>query len=315
MVSVARSSGSVAVHVPVLLQEVIEGLQPHPGGWYIDATVGAGGHAAQIMSAAGPGARLLGLDADPSALAIAARALEPFGDAVILEETNFRHIKSVAEDLGFFMVSGILLDLGVSSMQVATPSRGFSFSSGDPLDMRFSPHQRVSAGDIVNTCPEQALADLLFRYGEEPASRLIAHRVVASRPVHTSAQLAAIVAQAVGRRGGRTHPATRTFQALRMAVNDELGALQQALPQAVSLLERGGRLAVISFHSLEDRIVKNFFQTESRDCLCPPRTPVCICGHVSQLRLITRRALRPSPDEIARNPRSRSAVLRIAEKL
>ncbi len=305
------------VHVPVLRDEVIEALQPHPGGRYIDGTVGIAGHASAILDAAGEGARLLGLDADPGALDLAGRALLPFGDAVILEQENFRHMGSVAEDLGFTAVDGILLDLGVSSLQLDRPERGFTFRAGSsPLDMRFSPQLRLSAADIVNTCPETALADLIYRYGEEPASRRIARNIIAARPVQTGGQLAQIVERAVGRRGGRgIHPATRTFQALRIAVNDELGALRDVLPQALSLLRPGGRLAVISFHSLEDRAVKQFFQQEARGCLCPPKTPMCICGHFPQLRSLTRRPIKAGLAEVSGNPRSRSAVLRVAEKL
>lgn len=302
-------------HVPVLLQEVIEALQPRAGGVYIDATLGMGGHAAALLRAAGPGARLLGVDADPEALAIASRGLLPFGDAVVLEEANFRHLGSLAEDLGFTEVDGVLLDLGVSSLQLDSPARGFSFRGADPLDMRFSPHQRVTAADLVNTCPEGALADLIFRYGEEPTSRRIARQIVANRPIGTGDQLAGIIARAVGGRRRGVHPATRTFQALRIAVNDELNVVRDVLPQALALLRPGGRLAIISFHSLEDRIVKQFFQEEARGCICPPRSPVCVCGHVARLRVVTRRPVRAGLAEVARNPRSRSGALRVAEKI
>ena len=315
MVSALEEAQAVAEqHVPVLLKEVVTALRPRPDGTYIDATIGLSGHARALLAAAGPDARLLGLDADPQALAGARRTLEPCGDAVLLVEANFRYLSEVAEQLEFAQVDGILLDMGVSTLQLQGLGRGFSFLRDEELDMRFSPTQRLTAADMVNTCPERALADLLFRYGEEPHARRIARRIVASRPVRTTGQLADIVATAAGRRG-KTHPATRTFQALRIAVNDELGALRDVLPQALSLLVPGGRLAVISFHSLEDRIVKEFYATESRDCICPPTTPLCVCGHVSRLRVITRRPLRPSPEEISRNPRSRSAKLRVAEKL
>lgn len=315
MVSVLEEAQAVAEqHVPVLLKEAVAALRPRPGGRYIDATVGLGGHAGALLAAAGPEAHLLGLDADPQALAGARGTLEPYGDAVLLVEANFRYLSEVAEQLEFSQVDGVLLDLGVSTLQLQGLGRGFSFLRDEELDMRFSPAQRLTAADMVNTCPEQALADLIFRYGEEPRARRIARRIVASRPVRTTGQLAEIVAAAIGRRG-RTHPATRTFQSLRIAVNDELAALRDVLPQGLSLLAPGGRLAVISFHSLEDRIVKEFYATESRDCICPPTMPLCVCGHVSRLRIITRRPLRPSPDEIARNPHSRSAKLRVAEKL
>jgi len=315
MVSALEEAQAVAEqHVPVLLKEAVTALRPHPDGTYIDATIGLGGHAGALLAAAGPEAHLLGLDADPQALAGARGTLEPYGDAVLLVEANFRYLSEVAEQLEFAQVDGILLDLGVSTLQLQGLGRGFSFLRDEELDMRFSPTQRLTAADMVNTCPERALADLIFRYGEEPHARRIARRIVASRPIRTTGQLADIVAAATGRRG-KTHPATRTFQALRIAVNDELAALRDVLPQALSLLAPGGRLAVISFHSLEDRIVKEFHATESRDCICPPTTPLCVCGHVSRLRVITRRPLRPSPEEIIRNPRSRSAKLRVAEKL
>ena len=301
-------------HLPVLLDEAVTALRPHPGGAYIDCTVGMGGHAEAVLGAAGPGARLLGLDADPQALTLASGRLTRFGDAVVLEEANFRHLTATAEDLGFTEVLGIVLDLGVSSLQLDTSERGFTFRGSGPLDMRFSPHQRVSAADVVNTCPETALADLIYRYGEERASRAIARAIIASRPVTTGEQLAAIVERVLGRRRGM-HPATRTFQAIRIAVNDELGALRSVLPQALGLLRSGGRLAVISFHSLEDRTVKEFFQQEVRGCICPPKAPACVCGRLPTLSLVTRRPVRASLAEVSANPRSRSAVLRVAEKL
>jgi len=303
------------IHVPVLREEVVQALHPRPGGVYIDGTVGMGGHSAAILQAAGAEARLLGIDADPEALAHAARALLAFQDAVVLDEGNFRHVGSIAEDLGFTAADGVLLDLGVSSLQLDTAERGFSFRGADPLDMRFSPHQQLSAADLVNTCPEQALADVIFRFGEEPASRRIARQIVAHRPIRSGDELAAIVARSVGGRRKGIHPATRTFQALRIAVNDELNALKDALPQALQLLRPEGRLAVISFHSLEDRIVKQFFQEEARGCICPPRTPVCVCGRTPRLRLVTRRPIRAGLEEVARNPRSRSATLRVAERI
>lgn len=315
MVSVLEEAQAVAEqHVPVLLKEAVAALRPRPGGKYVDATVGLGGHAGALLAAAGPEVHLLGLDADPQALAGARGTLEPYGDAVLLVEANFRYLSEVAEQLEFSQVDGLLLDLGVSTLQLQGLGRGFSFLRDEELDMRFSPAQRLTAADMVNTCPEQALADLIFRYGEEPRARRIARRIVASRSVRTTGQLADIVAAATGRRG-RTHPATRTFQALRIAVNDELAALRDVLPQALSLLAPSGRLAIISFHSLEDRIVKEFYTTESRDCICPPTMPLCVCGHVARLRVITRRPLRPSLEEIAINPHSRSAKLRVAEKL
>ncbi len=303
-------------HIPVLLQEVIEVLHPRPGGVYIDATLGGGGHAEAILKASSPDGRLLGLDADPRAIQRVRERLAPFGTRAVLVQANFRHLASVAQTQGFTQVDGILFDLGVSSYHFDEAEQGFSFRREGPLDMRLDPTQGPSAAEIVNTLDEDELADILYRYGEERRSRRIARAIVAHRPITTTTQLAEIVVRAIGRRpGARLHPATRTFQALRIFVNDELGALEAALPQALSLLKPGGILAVITFHSLEDRIVKHFLRQESRDCICPPHTPVCTCGHRAQVQLIHRKGLVPSPDEIAQNPRSRSARLRTARKL
>lgn len=304
----------VGEHVPVLYAEVLAGLQPRPGGSYIDATLGAGGHAAGILAASSPDGRLLGLDADPEAIAFARQSLQPFGDRIVSQTANARHLEAVASAHGFEQVDGILMDLGLSSRQLADAERGFSFSHDGPLDMRMDRSQEQSAADLVNHLPQAELADLLWRYGQERHSRRIARAIVAARPLTTTGQLASLVAGIVGRRE-KIHPATRTFQALRIAVNDELEALSQALVQARDLLRPGGRLAVIAFHSLEDRKVKRFYQQESRDCLCPPEVPVCVCGHQATLKVLTPKLVRPTDDEIARNPRSRSARLRIAERL
>lgn len=301
-------------HVPVLYNEVLDRIQPRPGGRYIDATLGAAGHAAGILTASGPDGELLGLDADPDAISFAGQVLGSFGDRVVLQVANFRHLREVALALGFGQVDGILMDLGLSSRQLADAERGFSFNQDGPLDMRMNRSQRETAADLINALPEAELAELLWRYGEERHARRIARVIVSSRPVSTTGQLADLVARTVGRRE-KIHPATRTFQALRIAVNDELEALNQALRQARDLLRPQGRLAVIAFHSLEDRLVKRFYQQESRDCLCPPEIPVCICEHRATLKVLTPRPVRPSAEEIARNPRSRSARLRLAERL
>jgi 16S rRNA (cytosine1402-N4)-methyltransferase len=301
-------------HIPVLYDQVLDGLQIRAGGKYIDATLGAGGHASGILGASAPDGQLLGLDTDPEAVAFARQALSPFGERAIVYHANFRNLEQVAKSLGFEQVDGILMDLGFSSRQMADPHRGFSFSQDGPLDMRLDPSRGASAADLVNNLPEAELADLLWRYGEERHSRRIARAIVASRPVTTTGQLAGLVADLLGRRE-KIHPATRTFQALRIAVNGELDALTQTLPQARDLLRPGGRLAVISFHSLEDRLVKQFYQQEARDCICPPEMPVCTCQHRATLRTITRKPVRPDEAEIVRNPRSRSARLRIAERL
>lgn len=291
-------------------------LQPHASGAYIDGTVGAGGHSAALLEASAPDGRLLGLDQDPNALRVAAERLAPFGERVTLVQANFRMLGDVARAHGFDAVDGILLDLGFSSLQMDDPERGFSFTAEGPLDMRLDPSAAITAADLVNRLPERELANLIFEYGEERQSRRIARAIVAHRPIHTARELGELIAQAVPRRRGeRIHPATRTFQALRIAVNDELGALEEALPQAVELLKPGGRLAVISFHSLEDRIVKNYFRREATDCLCPPHILFCECGHRASLAIVTRKPITPTEEEISRNPRARSAKLRVAERL
>jgi 16S rRNA (cytosine1402-N4)-methyltransferase len=301
-------------HLPVLLDEVIAALRPRAGGRYIDGTLGGGGHAEAILKATGLTGQLLGLDVDPSTLQDARRRLAEFGERVQLLQTNFDRLEDLAALHTIRAVDGILLDLGLSSLQLDQPQRGFSFQVDGPLDMRLDPASKPKAADLVNNLAETALADLIYRYGEERFSRRIARAIVRARPVNSTKELANVVARAAGgRRGQKIHPATRTFQALRIAVNDELGALERVLPQALKLLAPGGRLAVISFHSLEDRLVKQFFQREASDCICPPRQPVCTCKHKSTIRIITKRPITASPSEVARNPRARSAKLRVAE--
>ncbi len=280
----------------------------------MDGTVGAGGHAAGILEASHPGGLLLGLDVDPHALALARQKLAPFGERTWLKKASYTRILEEMALLGWETVDGILLDLGASSMQFDTPERGFSFLADGPLDMRFDPDAPLTAAEIVNTWPEPELADLIHRYGEEPAARRIARAIVRARPLGGTRDLAALIERSLGRRGPH-HPATRTFQALRIAVNGELEAVEQALPRAVQALAPGGRLVVIAFHSLEDRLVKEYFRRESRDCLCPPRQPVCTCGHKASLKEVNRRPIVPTEDEIERNPRARSARLRVAEKI
>jgi 16S rRNA (cytosine1402-N4)-methyltransferase len=306
--------GQAGGHVPVLYDQVLAWLQPRPGGWYVDATLGAGGHARGILLASHPDGRLLGLDADPDALLHASKVLEPFGDRVTLRVANFRQLGAVAGALDIREVDGILMDLGLSSRQLDEAERGFSFAQDGPLDMRMDRSRRESAADLVNTLSEAELSDILWQYGEERQSRRIARAIVAARPLVTTGQLADLVARTVGRRE-KIHPATRTFQALRIAVNEELEALSEALPEARDLLRPGGRLAVIAFHSLEDRLVKAFYRQEARACICPPELPVCVCQHQATLRVLTSKPIRPSADETARNPRSRSARLRVAERL
>lgn len=303
-----------AAHKPVLLREVIENLKPQSGGWYIDATLGAGGHAEAILAQSTPTVKLLGLDRDPQALAIARVRLQHCAGRVDIVQGNFASLENIAAERGFLGVQGILLDLGLSSLQLADENRGFSFQIDAPLDMRFDPSQGETAADLVNELLESDLADVIFQYGGERRSRRIARAIVKARPITRTARLAEVVSRAVGRRT-RIHPATKTFQALRIAVNRELEALEQVLPQAVDLLAPEGRLLVISFHSLEDRIVKRFFQHESRDCICPPELPVCMCDHRATLRIVTRRPVRPLAEEVQDNPRSRSARLRVAARL
>jgi len=305
-------------HTSVLLDEALHYLAVQPGGRYVDCTLGAGGHALAIMRETEQGGVLLGIDADPHAIEFARGTLEEYAESVQLVNDNFRNLKSVAEKLNFTPVHGVLFDLGISSMQLAEEGRGFSFQTEAPLDMRFSETQAVTAADILNDYREDDLANLIWEYGEERYSRRIARAIVRARPLQTTTQLANTIQRAVpdGRpRKGRIHPATRTFQALRIAVNDELAALTTALEQARDILGPGGRLVVIAFHSLEDRIVKQFFQREARDCICPPEQPVCTCNHRATLKTLTRRPVKPGDEEIERNPRSRSARLRAAERI
>ena len=304
-----------ALHVPVLPAEVLEGLAVRPGGRYVDGTLGLGGHTEQILAASAPDGRVLGIDQDPEARSLAGERLAPFGDRVTVVAGNSRDLATICRARGFDPVDGVLLDLGVSSLQLGSAERGFSFQHDAPLDMRMDPAAPLSADEIVNEWPEEEIARLIWEYGEERRSRRVAAAIVANRPLRTTGALAAVVAKAVGG-GDHIHPATRTFQALRIAVNDELNALREALAGAVDLLRSpGGRLAVISFHSGEDRIVKEFIRQEQSACLCPPGLPVCSCGHTSRLRSVTRRVITPTPVESAANPRSRSAKLRVAERL
>jgi 16S rRNA (cytosine1402-N4)-methyltransferase len=265
--------------------------------------------------ASSPSGQLLGLDLDPEALALARQSLADFDSRFTLVQASYAAIREQLALLGWEAVDGILLDLGVSSMQLDTPARGFSFREDGPLDMRFDPSATQSAADLVNDLSEEALADILFRYGEERRSRQVARAIVQARPLDSTLQLAAVVAKVIKKKRTSIHPATRTFQALRIAVNGELDALEEFLPQAVDALVVGGRLAIISFHSLEDRMVKQYFRQESRDCICPPEQAVCICGHQAVLKEINRRPIRSSVEEVQGNPRARSARLRVAEKL
>ena len=305
---------NTVLHTPVLVREVMEGLEVKPGGRYIDSTLGTAGHAKVILDLSSPDGTLLGIDQDPQAVEVAQAMLQAYGSRVALVHDSFIRLAAIASEKDFVPADGVLLDLGVSSLQLEQSERGFSFQAEGPLDMRMDPHSRVSAELLVNTLTEQELAEVIARYGEEPKARAVARAIVRHRPIGTTTQLAEIVAQAIRRRS-RLHPATRTFQALRIAVNDELDALSAVLPQAIDVLRKGGRLAVISFHSLEDRLVKQFMARESTDCICPPGMPGCRCGHQRTLVRLTRKPIRPSPAESSENPRSRSAKLRIAMKV
>jgi 16S rRNA (cytosine1402-N4)-methyltransferase len=282
---------------------------------YVDGTVGAGGHAWGILQLSSPDGQLIGLDLDPKALELAADRLTEYGNRVHLVQASYASLRKELLTQGWTHVDGILLDLGLSSMQLDTPERGFSFQVEAPLDMRFDPRGSTTAADLVNQLDETELANLLYRYGEERNGRQVARAIVKARPITTTVQLANVVSRATS--GGKSgiHPATRTFQALRIAVNGELETLEVVLPQTLEALKPGGRLAIISFHSLEDRIVKQFMRRESRDCICPPRQPVCTCGHKATLRELFHKPVRPQEDEIRANPRSRSARLRAAERI
>lgn len=300
-------------HVPVLYAEVLQHLQPVPGGQYVDGTVGAGGHARGILLASQPNGRLLGLDRDPDAVAFASEQLREFADRTVLVASSYTEMETVAAEHGFDPIHGVLLDLGLSSRQLDSAERGFSFIREGPLDMRFDRRAGASAADLINNLDEEALADIFWRYGEERRSRQLARLIVDHRPLTTTEELATLIEAHSGRRGAR-HPATQLFQALRIAVNDELAAVEAGLEAAVRVLQPGGRLAVISFHSLEDRLVKQFFRQKSQTCICPPEQLICDCEVVPELELIVRKAIKASEHEVRANPRSRSARLRVARK-
>ena len=307
--------------MPVMVEEVMQALSLRPGSFQIDATVGGGGHAARILEATAPDGRLLGLDADPAAIERAAGRLGRFGDRVTLRQANFERLAQVAAEVVVAPIDGVLLDLGLSSDQLADAERGFSFATDGALDMRFDASRGEPAGALLARLSRPELERLLREYGEEPYAGRIARAIVDARgraPIESARQLAELVARAVpgqpaGRR--RIHPATRVFQALRVAVNRELEVLPAALEAAVGVLRPGGRLVVLSYHSLEDRIVKRFIATERRGCICPPELPVCVCGRQPRLRPVGPAPQRPGAAEVLANPRSRSARLRCAERL
>lgn len=310
-----RPNRSTSSHIPVLLEETMKALAVQLGGRYIDCTLGGGGHALSILERSSPGGQLLGIDADPEAIKVARTKLEAYQGSTLIVNENFANLQAICIKYDFFPVHGILFDLGLSSLQLDGNGRGFSFQREAPLDMRLNPSQDIMAADIVNNSSEAELAYLIRTYGEEGYGHRIARHIVSERPIKSTLHLVRTIERAVRRRRGRLHPATKTFQALRIVVNQELENLKVALKQATDLLGFEGRLVVISYHSLEDRVVKRFMQQEAKGCICPPGTPVCICGHKARLRLINKRVITPSESEIKLNPRSRSARLRAAERL
>jgi len=307
-------------HTPVMGREVIEYLAPAAGGLYVDATVGGGGHTLAILENSGPDGRVIGIDRDGEAIEAAGKLLAGYAGRVTLVRDDFRNVREVLRGLGIGRVDGVVADLGVSAHQLLTPERGFSFSHDAPLDMRMDRSGGATAADLVATLDERELASIFRRYGEERFARRIAGAIVRRRklhPVETTGELAAIILDAVPARfrSGKIHPATRVFQALRIAVNDELAGLAEGLRGFVDVLAEGARMVIISFHSLEDRVVKETMREFARGCVCPREVPRCVCGRTPVLRILTRRVVRPSEAEVASNPRSRSAKLRAAEKL
>lgn len=306
-------------HTTVLKEEAIESLHIQPEGIYVDCTLGGGGHSLEIVRRLHGQGRLIAFDQDEVALKAASQLLEPYRERVTLIKSNFRHIRTMLQRHEITGVDGILFDLGVSSPQLDEEERGFSYHGDAPLDMRMDRTQSLSAYHLVNEWSEQELARIIHEYGEERFSRRIARKIVQQRdeqPIETTEQLVEIIKEAIPAPARRTgpHPARRTFQALRIAVNDELNAFEEALNDGIQLLKPGGRVVVISFHSLEDRICKKTFQAYSQGCTCPPDFPQCVCGREAQLQIITRRPIVPGPGEVEQNPRARSAKLRVAEK-
>ncbi|MBE0671690.1 MAG: 16S rRNA (cytosine(1402)-N(4))-methyltransferase RsmH [Anaerolineales bacterium] len=302
-------------HKPVLYQEIIHALQPRNGGRYVDGTLGAGGHARGILEACTPDGLLLGLDVDPQALALARETLAPYEKRIHLVQASHITLAEQLASLKWDAIDGMVLDLGASSMQFDNAERGFSFMQDGPLDMRFGPQAAMSAEDIINTFDEQELADIIFRYGEDRDSRKIAKAIVMNRPLRTTRELVAVIEKASPRRGDRVHPATQTFQALRIVVNEELAAVEITLPQAVAALRSGGRCAVISFHSLEDRIVKEYFREQSKELVNPPYERIYEEERKAVVKLVNKKPILPTNEEVKENPRARSAKLRVVEKL
>jgi len=307
-------------HKPVMLAEVLSFLQPQSGQTFIDCTIGGGGHALEIVKRILPGGKLVGIDRDEEALRAAAQYLEPYSENVIFEKGNFADLEAIAGGLGIQTVDGVLFDLGVSSRQLESAERGFSFRYDAPLDMRMDTAQAVTARELVNSMSERRLAELIWKFGEERWAKRIAKFIAdrrARQPIQTTSELVGIILAAIpaGARTETIHPATRTFQALRIAVNQELESLQAGLDAAIRLLAQSGRACVLSYHSLEDRIVKQAFAKHAGRCVCPSTLPVCACGAKKSIKILTKRPVVPSEDEVCANPRARSARLRAAEKI
>jgi 16S rRNA (cytosine1402-N4)-methyltransferase len=303
-----------APHLSVLYNEVLSALSPVSPNKYVDGTAGAGGHSFGILQACAPQGEVLSIDLDPVALDLAGKRLAEFGRRSHLVHGSYADLPEYMAALGWQKISGFLLDLGVSSMQLDMPEKGFSFRQDAPIDMRFNPSAPLTGAELLNESDESELTQILWEYGEEQHARRIVRVIIQNRPITSTLQLAGLIEKAVGRRGG-IHPATKTFQALRIAVNEELDNLKDVLPLAVEALEPGGRIAIISFHSLEDRIVKHFFVDESKDCICPPEQPICTCDHQARLKIITRHPIEAGEEETQGNPRARSAKLRVAERI
>lgn len=305
-------------HVPVLVRQVVEVLKPGPGKRFLDGTVGGGGHSEQILIESSPDGRVLGLDRDDEAIAAASERLSRFEGRFIARQGSFAEAKDFLSQIGWQAVDGVILDLGISSHQVDSPERGFSFRTTSNLDMRMDRRELLDARQIVNTFSQEELERVFRNYGEEPQARRIASAIVSARkvrPVQSTTDLADLIERLKGRRRRGLHPATQVFQALRMAVNQELKHLEGFLESGYETLLPAGRMAIISFHSLEDRLVKNAFRKWSRDCICPPRTLRCVCGWSRKVSLLTKKPLVPTADEIKQNPRARSAKLRAVERI
>ena len=302
-------------HIPVLYEEVIGCLQPHSSGKYVDGTVGSGGHAAGILHASDPDGMLLGLDIDSCAVNTATRTLKMFGKRAILRKSSYVEIDKCVSEIGWHKVDGIVLDLGLSSQQLEKAKRGFSFNLEGPLDMRFDSTEELMADDIVNSWPQHKIAKILYELGDETQGNKIARALVSDRPINTTLQLAQIVANCKRHSKAGRHVATKTFQALRIAVNKEIDNIVNVLPKALEILAPGGRIAIIAFHSLEDRLIKRFLRQESQDCVCPIEQITCVCDHHATITRVNRRPISPTYREITENRRSRSARLRVAEKI